>query len=148
VSLRFPSPPASDPFTSRATVAASVLNVPLPGSFEPKHSALALQEYSSFVEADTSGTARAIASRYQPATCHVYKLAALWGYSSIVLLSVPDARSPFAPEIQFHAQAAGLPGGIWKPLVTPAPPEVPHVQALDETNQSMFKYLAQAHDGS
>ena len=97
------------------------LGVPAPDVFVPRQLANANREFVAFVEADSRDTAHQLAIRYSPQACQLYKLGAVWGYSEIVRLAAPDARTVFAVEIRHYAQQANLPDELWRPMVAATP---------------------------
>ena len=96
---------------------AGSLGAPAPPLFVPKQSANANREFVSFVEGDSRGTAHALALRYSPRACELFKLGAVWGYSEMVRPSVPGERAVHALEINYYAKRAGLPPPLWKPML-------------------------------
>ena len=100
---------------------AEMLDVPSPDAFVPARTGNALREFGSFIESADRSTARALASRHTPASCELYKLAAFWGYHSVVRTVLAGDRGPFAAEIRHHARALSLPEQLWLPMTQPIP---------------------------
>jgi hypothetical protein len=100
---------------------AGDLGVPAPDVFVPRQLANANSEFVAFVEADGRDTAHQLAIRHSPQACQLYKLGAVWGYSEIVRLAIPDARAVHAVEIRHYAQQANLPDELWRPMVAGTP---------------------------
>lgn len=96
---------------------AASLGAPPPRLFIPQQSANANREFVSFIEADGAGTAHALAVRFSPKACRLYKLGALWGYSEMVRPSLPGERAVHALEINYYAKQLELPEAIWKPML-------------------------------
>jgi hypothetical protein len=84
---------------------------------------LAHGEFTGYLEADASGTAHALALRFSPDACQVYKLGAFWGYSALVRAASPGVRTTHAAEIRHYGQMAKLPEGLWQPMTEEAPRE-------------------------
>jgi hypothetical protein len=72
-------------------VLAGRLGVPAPSVFRPVQIANANTEFVAFVENDGSDTARRLAAAWSAQTCELFKLAAFWGYSEVVRLSLPES---------------------------------------------------------
>jgi hypothetical protein len=108
-----------------AETLAQRLGVPVWSPFTPRHAAAANTEFIAFVESDPSGTARQLATAYQPGLCHLYKLGALWGYASLVRPALAGDRAPFAAELRHHALEAGLPAALWAPMLEGPPRRAP-----------------------
>jgi hypothetical protein len=112
---------------------ATALQVPRPGNFSAHERSDAASLFTSWVEVDESGTARALAARYAPDVCHLFKLGAYWGYAMEIRLAMPNERTVFAPEIGFHAEKAGVPGSLWQPAFAPrSEPDPAEVQQLTQ----------------
>jgi hypothetical protein len=114
---------------------AHALGAPVPPLFIPRQSAGANREFVSFVEADARGTAHALAVRYSPRACELYKLGAVWGYSEMVRPSLRGERAVFALEIRHYAQRVGLPEPLWKPMLHPTPSEASGEQVIAQTEE-------------
>ena len=102
-------------------VLAGDLGVPAPSVFRPIQIANANTEYVAFVENDGNETARRLAEIFSPHTCELFKLAAFWGYSEVVRLSLPGERAVFAMEIRYHAPRAQVPEALWSPMIQRLP---------------------------
>lgn len=100
---------------------AAQLQLPPPPAFTEGERADAHHAYMILVESDAAGTARAIATRYSAAACHLFKMGAYWGFASEVRMLLPGQTAPFAPEIEHHAREANLPAGLWAPAIVPPP---------------------------
>jgi hypothetical protein len=114
------TPEAIGPLTVAVQQAAGELGVSFPGSFAPHQLANAHREYVAWIEADGRGTARQLADRYSPRTCHAYKLGAVWGYSEVVRMALPAQRAALAVEIRHYARQIPLPEELWRPMLEPA----------------------------
>ena len=114
---------------------AGELQVPVPAAFTGQERGDANTRYMEFVEADTAGTGRAIAARYSPTACHLYKLGAYWGYAAEVRVALPGERSIFALEIEHHARAAGLPEALWAPVLPATPSDATTEQLAAEAQR-------------
>ena len=100
---------------------AGDLGVPAPAAFRPQQIANANTEFVAFVEDDGNETARRLAETFSPHTCELFKLAAFWGYSEVVRLSLPAERAVFAMEIRYHAPRAEVPEALWSPMLQQLP---------------------------
>ena len=100
---------------------AGRLGVPAPSVFRPVQIANANTEFVAFVENNGSETARRLAAAWSPQTCELFKLAAFWGYSEVVRLSLPGERAVFAMEIRYHAPRAEVPEALWSPIIQRLP---------------------------
>jgi hypothetical protein len=96
-----------------------LLAVPAPGTFAAEQIASANTEFVSFVENDAAGTAHALALRYSPDACRVYKLGAFWGYSVQVRVSLPGEPSIYRVEINYYGRQVGLPEELIQMLIAP-----------------------------
>lgn len=99
---------------------ADELAVPLPGPFSVRQFANAHSEFVTFVEADASGTAHALAVNYSPEACQIYKLGAFWGYTMWIRVALPGQRSAMAIPIHHYARQVGVPAPLTTNLITPA----------------------------
>jgi hypothetical protein len=108
------------PLTADVQKGAAALGVAAPGRFRPQQLADANREFVAWIEADDQGTARELASRYAPQACHAYKLGAVWGYSEVVRLALPDHRAAFGVEIRHYAQQIPVPAELWRPMLQPS----------------------------
>ena len=125
---------------------AGELAVPAPSVFRPNQIANANTEFVAFVENDGNETARGLAEIVSPQTCELFKLAAFWGYSEVVRLSLPGERAVFAMEIRYHAPRAELPEALWSPMIQglPANTEAKDVVAQMTTlTNGVATYLAE-----
>lgn len=111
---------------------AEMLDVPPPDPFVPARTGNAFREFGSFIESADRSTARALASRHTAAACELYKLAAFWGYHSVVRTVLAGDRGPFAAEIRHHARALSLPEPLWLPMTQPIPAGRAPEQVADE----------------
>jgi hypothetical protein len=100
---------------------AEMLEVPPPDPFVPGRTGNAFREFAAFLESAERPTTRGLASRHTPATCELYKLAAFWGYDSVVRTVLAGDRGPFGAEIRHHARALSLPEPLWLPMTQPVP---------------------------
>ena len=96
---------------------AGLLGTPAPGLFVPQQKPLASTEFVAFIEGDQQGTAHQLAVAYAPLACQVYKLGALWGYSTLTRFALPGERSIFGVEIRHYARKVGLPETLWRPMI-------------------------------
>lgn len=112
---------------------ALALGAPVPSLFVPRQLANANREFVSFVEADDRGTAHALAVKYSPRACQLYKLGAVWGYSEMVRPSLRGERAVFALEINHYARQVGLPEPLWKPMLDPTPGEAANDEVIAQT---------------
>lgn len=101
--------------------AARALGVAAPAPFIPNQLANANNEFIERIEADSGGTAHAVALRHSEAACYLYKFAAFWGYSRMILATLPGRRVCFASELQHYAPLAALPPELWSPMVDAVP---------------------------
>jgi len=125
---------------------AGDLGVPAPSVFRPNQIANANTEFVAFVENDGNETARRLAETFSPPTCELFKLAAFWGYSEVVRLSLPGERAVFAMEIRYHAPRAEVPEALWSPMIQrlPANTEAKDVVAQMTTlTNGVATYLAE-----
>jgi len=99
---------------------AALLQIPAPARFEPTDLATANIAFVNTIEADTQGTAKALATVYSPASCRLYKLGAVWGQVAIGRSFLPGERPPLASELRLYAQQAGLPEPLWKAMTEPS----------------------------
>jgi hypothetical protein len=100
---------------------ADKVGAPPPDAFVPRQIANAHPEFVAFLEIDGRQTARTLATRYSSQACHLYKLGAVWGYSEVGRIILPDSRSIFAIEIRYYARQAGLPDELWRPMLETQP---------------------------
>ena len=114
------NPQAIAPLTAEVQKAATALGVPPPGSFVPQRLADANREFVAWIEADDRGSARQLATRYASPACHAYKLGAVWGYSEVVRLALPDHRAAFGVEIRHYAQQIRIPDELLRPMLQPS----------------------------
>jgi hypothetical protein len=121
---------------------ATALQVPGPGDFTARDRSDANGLFTSWLEADESGTARALAARYTSDACHLFKLGAYWGYAMEIRLMLPDERTAFAPEIRYYAEKAGVPPSLWQSAFAPrTEPDAAEVQQL---TQALTQHLMTA----
>ena len=83
---------------------ATLLRVPPPQAFVPRQAANANSEFVTFVESDSNEVARGLARGQSSEACHLFKLGAFWGYSSLVRPSLPGEANIFGAEIRHHAR--------------------------------------------
>lgn len=114
------NPQAIAPLIAQVENGAAALSVPPPGPFVPERLADANREFVTWIEGDGRGTARQLASRYAPQACQAYKLGAVWGYSEVVRLSLPDHRAAFGVEIRYYARQIHVPDELWRPMLEPS----------------------------
>jgi hypothetical protein len=124
---------------------AGMLSVPAPAIFVPQHTAGANTEFVAFIERDASQTARQLALMQSAEACYLYKLAAFWGYATLVRASLPGERALFAAEIRHYAQRAGLPATLWSPLIEPTPARA-SATAINQESEALTKGVS-AHLG-
>jgi hypothetical protein len=100
---------------------ASLLGTTPPQQFAPVRIINSNTEFRDWIETDTQGTAHRLAVNYSPESCRLYKLGALWGYSTMARFALSGERSIFAVELDHHARAAGLPDDVWHAMVERIP---------------------------
>lgn len=110
-----------DSMLAEADTLARSLGVPAPTAFAPRQIANANTEFSAFVAADASATARQLALRHSREACELYKLGAIWGYAMLARPMVPGEHAISAFEIRHYARAADLPEPLWQPMIARTP---------------------------
>jgi hypothetical protein len=143
--------PRTKPQSLEETVAdlrvlAGRLGVPAPSVFRPAHIATANIEFVPFVESDANQTARRLAEIFSPQTCELFKLAAFWGYSEVVRLSLPGEPAAFALEIRYHAPRADVPEPLWSPMMVGLPGSAKAEEVINQTStltNGVTTYLAE-----
>ena len=126
-------------------VLAGRLGVPAPSVFRHVRIANANTEFVAFVESDGNETARRLAQAFSPQTCELFKLAAFWGYSEVVRLSLPGEPAVFAVEIRYHAPRAEVPEPLWSPMMQPLPGDA-RADVINQTTaltNGVTRYLAE-----
>jgi hypothetical protein len=99
---------------------AAMAGVPAPSRFVPKHAVNANIEFVAYVESQENATARALATAHSGASCHLFKLGALWGYASMVRPALAGEHTLFSAEIRHHAQGL-IPDELTRPMVDRPP---------------------------
>ena len=125
---------------------AGDLGVPAPSVFRPNQIANANTEFVAFVEDNGNETARRLAEIVSPHTCELFKLAAFWGYSEVVRLSLPAERAVFAIEIRHHAPRAEVPEALWSPMLQRLPADAQAKDVVAEMTRltnGVASYLAE-----
>jgi hypothetical protein len=124
---------------------AADIGVPPPEAFIPRQIANAHPEFVAFLEADGRQTGRALTKRDSRA-CHIYKLGAVWGYSEVGRIILPESRSIFAIEIRYYARQAELPDELWRPMLETQPSTTrAEVRArIDVLTANIERYLAES----
>jgi hypothetical protein len=116
---------------------AALVGTTAPERFRPARIVNGNTEFRNWIETDPHGTAHRLAVNYSPEACRLYKLGALWGYSTMARSALGGERSLFAVEIDHHARAAGLPENVWHPMVERIPagatPEEINAQSRTQT---------------
>jgi hypothetical protein len=123
---------------------ARTLDVPAPTAFIPRQIASANTEFSAFVAADASETARQIALRHSPQACQLYKLGAMWGYAMLVRPMLPGERAIYTAEIRHYAREAGLPETLWQPMIERTPRDASYKDLAESTaalTEKVTEYL-------
>ena len=123
-----------DGSAARIQQLAVALGAPVPALFSPKRSADANREFVSFLETDAQRTAHALALKYSPRACQLFKLGAVWGYSEMVRPSLPGERAVFTAEINYYARQAGLPAPLWQPMLERTRRDATSDEIMTETN--------------
>jgi len=127
-------------------VLAGRLGVPAPSVFRHVRIANANTEFVAFIESDGNETARRLAQAFSPQTCELFKLAAFWGYSEVVRLSLPGEPAVFAVEIRYHAPRAEVPEPLWSPMMQGLPADAKAEEVMNRTTtltNGVTTYLAQ-----
>jgi hypothetical protein len=146
--IRQYTPPESQGLAEFKTILDQVagdLGVPAPGVFVPEYIANANTEFVVFVETDNQGTAHRLAVNYAPRVCQIYKLGALWGYSSVVRGALAGERAVFSLEIQHYARETGVPDPLWRPMLERTPAEATPSELQSDTaslTEGVTKYFS------
>jgi hypothetical protein len=97
---------------------ANMAGVPAPSPFAPAHAVSANTDFLAYLESEANTTSRALARSHAPEACHLFKLAALWGYATMVRPALPGERNIFSAEIRHHADGL-LPPELWNAMAQP-----------------------------
>ena len=115
------------------------------GPFRPNRLAEAYTEFVTYIESSDRTTARQLATRYDRGACELYKLGALWGYSTLVRAVLAGERAVFGPEIRHHAAAFGLPEPLYLPVTLRTPADRTGEQLAEESmtfTQAVTEHLS------
>jgi hypothetical protein len=133
-----------DQLETSARQIAEFLDVPAPDPFVARRLIDANTEFIDYIESSERATAVQLARRHGSRACELYKLAAFWGYSSLVRTVTAGERAVFGVEIRHHARALDLPEPLWSPLTRRTPPDRTPEELADESQaltDGMLQYL-------